>query len=31
VNVWQELLLVRPKNEEYQQGLEWSKGRAKDP
>lgn len=30
VKVWQELLKLRPKNEEYEEGLSWSQGRFKD-
>ena len=30
IKVWQELLNMRPKNEEYEEGLSWSKNRFKD-
>lgn len=30
VKIWQDLLKLRPKNEEYEEGLNWSQGRFKD-
>jgi hypothetical protein len=30
IKVWEELLVLRPKNEEYEGLLDWAKGRLKD-